>query len=403
MNKVYFDGAANTPLDTRACDAMKPFMSDKFAGNSFAIHDAGISAASAIDEAKETIIKMVDLPKEEYDLFFTSGATESNNWVIWNSILQAIINPLQEFYIICNSTEHDSILRPLKLYEEKILKNLHVKYLDFSKYNFYSLKEYVHDLYHNEANNNKILLMICMSENNETGYIYDMDQIAQVANSYNIPLLCDCTQWIGGGHTLGSLLHNPCLKIDFYTYSGHKIYGPTGIGALHARRGSITSPLIAGGAQNKGLRGGTENTAGIVGMARALEDNIGDKLEKHFEEIFTYFEEKVHNSAFKDKISYLQMQDKTHYAKNIISLKVDIPEPYILVDLLVAHGIECSAGSACDAQETLDSKPVPSHVLVSLGYSERDIEQTARLSFTKYTSKKDIDYLFEVLNNIIKL
>ena len=81
MNKVYFDGAANTPLDTRACEAMKPFMSDKFAGNSFAIHDAGITAASAIDEAKETIIKMVDLPKEEYDLFFTSGATESNNWV----------------------------------------------------------------------------------------------------------------------------------------------------------------------------------------------------------------------------------------------------------------------------------------------------------------------------------
>ena len=97
------------------------------------------------------------------------------------------------------------------------------------------------------------------------------------------------------------------------------------------------------------------------------------------------------------------MQDKTHYAKNIISLKVDIPEPYILVDLLVTQGIECSAGSACDAQETLDSKPVPSHVLVSLGYSERDIEQTARLSFTKYTSKKDIDYLFEVLENIVKM
>ena len=194
--------------------------------------------------------------------------------------------------------------------------------------------------------------------------------------------------------------------INFITFSGHKIYGPTGVGCLIANNPKVIPPFIIGGAQEQGLRGGTSNTYAIVAMGEAIRLNSNSQTRSHFNNLYDHFLQKLRGKQDQDHNYPLKLNSVGHFvqfASNIISLRLDcLPNNQNFADLLINRGIECSAGSACDSNSGGVEDAKPSHVLAAFGLTLVEIRHTARISFTKYTTISDIDSLFEVIDDIIK-
>ena len=397
QRKVYLDGAANTPLDERAFECAKPFLFHHFAGNSFALHEDGISASIAIEEAREKIGNTLGVDPE--NIIFTSGATEGNNWIIRNFAYWLERHPeAPRRTILVSAYEHSSIINTVKMVASDSVK------VDF----IYDLEKGDKGLAFLEykLKSNEIGLVCIMSINNETGCMFDISTIAALCNYYHVPFLCDCTQLIGAGYTLKDL-HLRHSYINFITFSGHKIYGPTGVGCLIAHEPQVIPPFISGGGQEGGLRGGTSNTFGIVAMGEAIRLNSNHDTISHFDKLYDYFLQKLRTKQDYDHNYPLKLNSTNHwvqFASNILSIRLDcLPPEQSFADLLINLGIECSAGSACDASSAGIEDSKPSHVLAAFGLSLTEIHHTARISFTKYTIKPDIDYLFEVIDKIITI
>lgn len=396
QKKVYFDGAANTPLDERAFECAKPFLSNHFAGNSFAIHEDGITASLAIEEARDKIGHTLGVEPEH--VIFTSGATEGNNWIIRNFAYWLERHPeAPRRTILVSAYEHSSIMNTVKAVASNSVKVDYIYDLEKGEKGLAFL-EY-------KLKSNEIGLVCIMSINNETGCLFDINTIAALCNYYHVPFLCDCTQLIGAGYTIKDL-HLQNSYINFITFSGHKIYGPTGVGCLIAQEPQVIPPFISGGGQEWGLRGGTSNTAGIVAMGEAIRLNSGAATISHFDKLYDYFLQKLRTKQDYDHNYPLKLNSVNHwvqFASNILSIRLDcLPVDQSFADLLINLGIECSAGSACDSSSSGIQDAKPSHVLAAFGLSLAEIHHTARISFTKYTNNSDIDYLFEVIDEIIK-
>lgn len=396
QKKVYFDGAANTPLDERAFECAKPFLSNHFAGNSFAIHEDGITASLAIEEARDKIGHTLGVDPEH--IIFTSGATEGNNWIIRNFAYWLERHPeAPRRTILISAYEHSSIMNTVKAVASDSVKVDYIYDLEKGEKGLAFL-EY-------KLKSNEIGLVCIMSINNETGCLFDINTIAALCNYYHVPFLCDCTQLIGAGYTIKDL-HLQNSYINFITFSGHKIYGPTGVGCLIAQEPKVIPPFISGGGQEWGLRGGTSNTAGIVAMGEAVRLNSGSATISHFDKLYDYFLQKLRTKQDYDHNYPLKLNSVNHwvqFASNILSIRLDcLPVDQSFADLLINLGIECSAGSACDSSSSGIQDAKPSHVLAAFGLSLAEIHHTARISFTKYTNNSDIDYLFEVIDEIIK-
>lgn len=259
---TYLDSAANTPMSKTVFRAMKPFLEFPHKGNSFAIHKEGIENFQAIDKARKTIAKKLCINEEE--IYFTSGATESNNWIIISLALHELEKPIEDrrLKIILSAGEHSSVSKPCK-YLEKL--GFIIKVAPLKKDGTVKISEIKKYL------DNKTLLVCVMSVNNETGSKNNVDYIAKLCHRYKALILSDCTQRMSADNLqLGYEMPN----VDYLTFSAHKFYGPTGVGCLIVRAGSPLYPYIHGGNQESGFRGGTHNTAGIVGMAKAIEIKI---------------------------------------------------------------------------------------------------------------------------------
>lgn len=396
QKKVYFDGAANTPLDERAFECARPFLSNHFAGNSFAIHEDGITASLAIEEARDKIGHTLGVEPEH--IIFTSGATEGNNWIVRNFAYWLERHPeAPRRTILVSAYEHSSIMNTVKAVASNSVKVDYIYDLEKGEKGLAFL-EY-------KLKSNEIGLVCIMSINNETGCLFDINTIAALCNYYHVPFLCDCTQLIGAGYTIKDL-HLQNSYINFITFSGHKIYGPTGVGCLIAQEPQVIPPFISGGGQEWGLRGGTSNTAGIVAMGEAIRLNSGAATISHFDKLYDYFLQKLRTKQDYDHNYPLKLNSVNHwvqFASNILSIRLDcLPVDQSFADLLINLGIECSAGSACDSSSSGIKDAKPSHVLAAFGLSLAEIHHTARISFTKYTNNSDIDYLFEVIDEIIK-
>lgn len=396
QKKVYFDGAANTPLDERAFECAKPFLSNHFAGNSFAIHEDGITASLAIEEARDKIGHTLGVDPEH--IIFTSGATEGNNWIVRNFAYWLERHPeAPRRTILVSAYEHSSIMNTVKAVASDSVKVDYIYDLEKGEKGLAFL-EY-------KLKSNEIGLVCIMSINNETGCLFDINTIAALCNYYHVPFLCDCTQLIGAGYTIKDL-HLQNSYINFITFSGHKIYGPTGVGCLIAQEPQVIPPFISGGGQEWGLRGGTSNTAGIVAMGEAIRLNSGAATISHFDKLYDYFLQKLRTKQDYDHNYPLKLNSVNHwvqFASNILSIRLDcLPVDQSFADLLINLGIECSAGSACDSSSSGIKDAKPSHVLAAFGLGLAEIHHTARISFTKYTNNSDIDYLFEVIDEIIK-
>ena len=393
--KTYLDGAANTPLDPKVLAVMEEYMKDGYVGNSFSLYDDGIRSMQAVEEARGKISAALETDGK-YDIYFTSGATEANNWAIQSACFRTLKERSNKRAILLTATEHSSVLNTAKHMAEAGFEARIMDYPENGVVDAAFVERYLDD---------KVAIVCVMAVNNETGTINDIRSVAKLCNARKIPFLCDCTQLIGGGKSLKGLNLEDGSWVDYVSFSSHKIYGPTGVGCLVCHKGSPLSPFIVGGAQEYGMRGGTSNTAGIVGFGEAMYLHTCHETVSHFEGLSAYMHYKLKEAEklYGEGAIALNEPVTDHKAFNICSLRCDLlPDNIYLLDQLIAMGVECSASSACDAESDGVGDSKPSHVLVALGLSHAQINHTVRISFTRLTTEEDIDFLFFALYNIIE-
>lgn len=374
MKRVYLDHNATTPTHPEVVKAMLPYFEEVF-GNASSIHQFGQQARKAIDEAREKVAEFIGAKPEE--IVFTSGGTESNNLAI-KGILYA--NESKGKHIITSSIEHHSVLNPCKYLEKKGFK---VTYLPVDKYGVIEPEGV------KEAISNETILISIMHANNEVGTIESITEIGTIAKEKEIHFYTDAVQ------SVGKIPVNVNeLNVDLLSLSGHKIYGPKGIGALYIRKGTRIQPLIHGGHHEKNRRAGTENVPAIVGLGKAIEI-VNETMETGLIHL-TNLRNKLCR-GIGEKIDHVQLNG--HPGKrlpNTLNMSFEFVEGESIILNLDMKGVAVSSGSACTSGSL-----EPSHVLKAMGVEPAIAQGSIRFSLGKDNTEGDIDYVLEILPEII--
>ena len=380
---VYLDNASNTPLDKRVFQAMRPYMDEHFVGNTHSIHDFGFKAREAIEKARGQVAAATGFSTEE--IYFTSGATESNNWVLKSLAFHELYeekNPKK--HLVVSAIEHASILNTCKQLEKM---GFSITYVQPRKDGSISERDVRKALRYNT------LLVCVMAVNNETGVMNFVNTIGMIAHKNKSLMMSDCTQLLSYGKSVCQLKSH-MYNVDYITFSGHKIYGPTGTGCLIASKRAPLYSFVTGGGQENGLRGGTSNTAGIVGLGEAMHLMSLNSYAVHYEELYAYLLRQLDSNKIPYKLNCVPT------FRNIVNINFsDCIDDSELASLLAVYGIACSAGSACEAGNG-EVENAPSHVLIAVGVPEKEISESVRLSFSKYTKKSDIDAFIKVIKRL---
>lgn len=375
MDTYYFDNAATTKVKEEVLKEMLPYFNEKY-GNPSAVYAISRESKKAIESAREKVANLIGASKNE--IYFTSSGTEADNTAIKGI---AFNNRIKGNHIITTKIEHHAILESCKFLETQRFK---VTYLSVDKNGFINLDELIN------AITDKTVLISVMFANNEIGTIEPIQDIAQIAKEKNIVFHTDAVQAVGNVK-----IDVKSMGIDMLSLSGHKIYGPKGIGALYVRNGLDFEKFINGGHQEKNKRAGTENTAGIVGLGKASElakDNIDNHISL-LKELRDYYLEQVNK-----RISNI----KTNGALNArlpgnSNISFDGIRGNDLLYELDNVGICASSGSACNSEET-----TPSYVLSAIGLDEKEAKSALRVTFGEFNTKEEVDYLVENLEIAVK-
>jgi cysteine desulfurase len=331
-------------------------------------------------------------------VLFTSGATESNNWAIKSLAMAELAKPQDErrMKIVVTATEHASVLSTCEALKPLGFEVVQVKPQKNGEVSYGSMKR---------AIKKGTLLVCCLAVNNETGAKNPVGIIGKAARDVGAIMLCDVTQAMSlGGESM--LLGDLYPNVDLFSFSGHKLYGPTGIGCLIKMTDFTLPPLMTGGSQEFGLRSGTSNVAGAVGMAAAMESLRKRDETQHFTElrdliiIGTGAWATDINQGIIPPISVVKC-NCAGGVPNILSLDFSevMDYPGTLADAFATEGIAVSAGAACSVDGGEQS---PSHVLLAMGRSERQARHTVRISFTKFNTKSDAKAFVKVAEKLIK-
>ncbi len=376
MNKIYyFDNNATTQMDKRVLEAMEPYFIDKFE-NPSSIYKSAQQCRGAVETAREQVAKLLNADPSE--IIFTSGGTESNNAVI-KSVAFSFKDKGK--HIITTQIEHHAVLNPCKYLE---LQGFDVTYLPVDKYGIIDIADLKKSI------RKDTILITIMYANNEIGTIEPIEEIGKITQEYEIYFHTDAVQAVGK-----IPVNVKKLGINFLSLSGHKLYGPKGIGALYIKEGTRFLPLIQGGHQEKHKRAGTENVPGIVGLGKACEIAQNEMQEERTK--IEYLCQKLAN-GLKDKIPDIKFNG--HPEKRLYNtLNVSIPginsqDALIMLD---EKGFCASSGSACSA-----GIPEPSHVLKALNIPEKLISGTLRFSLGKFNTEEEIDLFLEIFPKIVK-
>lgn len=369
---IYLDHAATTPLSRHALEAMMPYLTNEF-GNPSSVYRPGRKARAALDEARESIAAVFHAHPDE--IYFTSGGTESDNWVIHSAARFAE----NRKSIVVSAVEHHAVLHPAEAMRQNGC-GLSVLGVD-------SLCRVSPSELKNTVNEETALVSI-MAANNEVGTVMPVAELAEAAHEAGAVFHTDAVQ--AAGHIP---LDVERLGVDMMSFSAHKFCGPKGVGGLYLRRGVQAGPGQLGGGQERGLRSGTENVAGAVGMAAALEEACGLMI-KNASRI----------SALRDRLirgilaipGSALTGDPGNRLPGSASFLFDGVSGEALVLLLDQSGICASSGSACSAGAL-----EPSHVLLAMGYSEDAAGGSLRLTLGTENTEAEIDSVLEVLPGII--
>lgn len=376
---IYADNAATTKLDIEAFEAMKPFLLEEY-GNASQPYFFSKKAKMALKDARKQIARCINAEPEE--IFFTSGGTESDNWVIKNFGLSTDIRR-----IITSEIEHHAVLNACKHMEENGISVIYLPVTNTGLINSEMLEKCFDGGDVPVASCESILVSIMLA-NNEIGTIQNIKKLAEIAHKHGAYFHTDAVQAVG---------HIPIdvkeLGVDFLSASAHKFNGPKGIGFLYVRKGSLLQPLHDGGAQEKGMRAGTENVAAIVGMATALEKNVihmGDNASR-----ISALEAILEDQLIDHGISFIRNGDTNHIPGNM-SLSFINQDGEMLLHRLDLMKICVSTGSACDNVNTQIS-----HVLKAIHLNERVAEGTIRISLGKNNTEEEIRHIVEAIAQII--
>jgi cysteine desulfurase len=378
--RVYLDHSATTPMDPRVLEAMKPYFSVKF-GNPSSIHAFGREARVALEEKREIAAKFLNA--ELGEVFFTSGGTESDNHAIKGAALAA--RRKGKNHIITSKVEHHAVLHTCDHLKEL---GFEVSYVPVDRYGRVDPEDVRRNI------NERTCLVTVMHGNNEVGTLNPIEEIAQVAKERGIAFHSDTVQ------TFGKIpIDVKRLGVDLLSVSGHKIYGPKGIGLLYVRRGVAVDELIHGGGQERGRRAGTENVPLAAGLARAIE-LCAESMEEDRQRIGAL------RDLFKRKIQerfdgVLFNTHPHHSLYNILNISFDSRrrelDGEVLLLRLDLKGVAVSSGSACTSGSI-----EPSHVLLAIGHEPRTASASLRFSFGRGNTEADVDYTVEALAEIVE-
>lgn len=375
--RVYLDNAATTPLDKEVFDAMAPFMLEHF-GNPSSIHSHGREVRSAIEKARRSVATLLNTSPAE--VFFTSGGTEADNAAIVCSCRSLGIK-----HAITTKLEHHAVLHTMEMLEKN--GEVQLSYLRHDERGNLDL-EHLEEML---ANQPRTIVSI-MHANNEIGTLNDIEKIGEICRKYDAIFHSDTVQ------TMGHYKHDvQQIGANFLIGSAHKFHGPKGVGFLYCDACTKIQPLIQGGAQERNMRGGTENVYGIIGLAKALEIAYRDMAEhqKHIQglkdRMIYKLREQMEDVSFNGMSEFA---DKSLYTVLNVSLPASDINEMLLFSLDIAK-ISASGGSACSSGANAGS-----HVLRALEVDPA--RGSVRFSFSKYNTEAEIDYVAETLAKMYK-
>ncbi|MGE5627796.1 MAG: cysteine desulfurase NifS [Solirubrobacterales bacterium] len=375
MKNVYLDHSATTRIKNRIFDEMLPYLTNYFE-NPSSIYYGGKKVKGAIEDCRNKIANLLNCNRKE--IYFTSCATESNNWAI-KGIAQA--NKHKGNHIVTSKIEHPSILESCHYLEKN---GFTVTYLPVNEYGLISLEALENSI------TDKTTLVSIMFANNEVGTIQPIKEIGDICKNKNVYFHTDAVQAIGN---INIKLNE--YNIDMLSLSGHKIYGPKGIGLLFIKNGVNIDPLIHGGSQENSRRAGTENAANCIGLAYALEE-VYNNMERNINRLVTLRNNLIDGIQLNIPCSKLnghpikRLPNNANFSFSGVNGKT-------LVTLLDKLNIQISSGSACSCG-SLNA----SHVLLALGLPDKLASESIRLTLGENTTNEDIDYIIGNLTSIIE-
>jgi cysteine desulfurase len=371
---IYMDHNATTPLDSRVLEAMKPYLTEHFGNASSVSHPYGLTAAAAVEAGREQVARLIGAAPSE--IVFTSGATESDNAALKGCAWAASDRGR---HIITTSIEHRAVLESCRFLETQ---GFRVTYLPVDRDALLDPEEVRH------AITADTILISVMHANSEVGTLQPVEEVGAIARERGIPFHVDATQ------TVGKLpVKVDALNADFVAFSGHKIYGPKGIGGLYVRRRRRFIPLHSGGGQEKGRRSGTYNTPGIVGIGKACELAAAGMAEEELRlrALCIRFLD-----AVQSRIDGVVLNGHpTRRLPNNLNLSFEHVEAEGLISAL--KSVAVSSGSAC-ANETRE----PSYVMKALGAADERAHAAVRFGFGRMTTQADIDEVSERLEAAVR-
>ena len=374
MRRVYLDHSATTPVDAEVATLMLTYYTEKY-GNPSSIHGFGREAKHALEEARLQVASLIGAKPEE--VTFTSGGTEADNLAILG-IAEARRNKGK--HLMISAIEHHAVLETAE-YLEKMGFELTV--LPVNAEGFVEVETVA------KALRPDTILVSVMHANNEVGTIQPIEEIGKLVREHGAAFHVDAVQ------TLGKIPVNVNnLNVDLLTISGHKIYGPKGVGALYIRKGIRISPLMHGGGQEKKRRSGTENAPGIIGFGKACElagqrmFEEAKRVKKLRDKLLTGIVERIEHVKVNGPLGDLRLP-------NNVNVSIEFVEGESLLLSLDMLGIAASSGSACTSG-SLD----PSHVLLAMGLSHEIAHGSLRFTFGHQNTEEDVDYVLEHLPKI---
>ena len=372
FSEVYFDNNATTQPLPEVRDAMVEVLGVSF-GNPSSAHSTGDRARTQIVKARESVASLIGAKDSE--IIFTSGGTEANN-LAFNSFLYSLCKKQNPPKLITTVVEHSSIIKMGEYLEDL---GVEVVFLPVDSNGQLCLDELKNVLTADTT------LVSIQWVNNETGVIQPIEEIGQVCKELEVPFHVDAAQ------AVGKLPMNVAtLPVDFLSLTAHKFHGPQGAGALYVRPEQKIHPVLFGGTQEDGIRPGTENVPGIVGMGKAAQLRMEklSKIQKHLQELRDYFERQI-LERISDVAVNGDVKKRICNTSNLLFHEVD---GQALIARLDMDGILCSQSSACTNQQ-----PEPSYVLRKMGLSEKEAYSSIRFSFSELNTFEEIDYAVDTI------
>jgi len=367
---VYLDNSATTRVDPKVVEAMLPFFTERF-GNPSSIHSKGVDAHDAVEQARAEVARLINAKPSE--IIFTGGGTESDNLAIVGAAKAAHASDSSKNSVVCSNVEHPAVLNPCKDLAASGFSFTEAKVSARGILELSEAQKYI---------SSKTALASIMLANNEIGTIQPVTAVAKLCHENGALMHTDAVQAVGK-----IPIDVKTLDVDLLSLASHKFHGPKGVGALYIREGVKIKPIFGGGGQERGLRSGTENVPGIVGLGKAAEiarENLSSDIEK-----MGKLRDRLIDGLAVLPRAFLN-GDRNQRLPNNVNYRFLGVEGESLITLLDEAGICASTGSACSSK-----KLKASHVLTALGLADWEAHGSLRLTLSRFSTKDEIDYALE--------